>query len=72
LDSAYRHILLIKLLKFASTFGWSLSNFVAFLSWNVLTCRDLWESINNPFHIVPLVPEPVQYTLPLPIIGGHS
>jgi hypothetical protein len=64
-------MLLIKYLQFKSKFGWSLSNLVAFLRWNLFTYRDLWEWIDNPFDVLPLVPEPVQYTLPLPGLGQH-
>lgn len=58
-------ILLIKLLKFKSRFGWSLSNLVAFLRWNLFTYRDLWEWIDNPYDVLPIVPGPVQSLLPL-------
>jgi hypothetical protein len=64
-------MLLIKYLQFKSKFGWSLSNLVAFLRWNLFTYRDLWEWIDNPFDVLPLVPEPVQYQLPLPGLGQH-
>jgi hypothetical protein len=64
-------MLLIKYLQFKSKFGWSLSNLVAFLRWNLFTYRDLWEWIDNPFDVLPFVPEPVQYTLPLPGFGQH-
>ena len=64
-------MLLIKYLQFKSKFGWSLSNLVAFLRWNLFTYRDLWEWIDSPFDVLPLVPEPVQYTLPLPGLGQH-
>ena len=46
-------MLLIKYLQFKSRFGWSLSNLVAFLSWNLFTYRDLWEWIDNPFDVLP-------------------
>ncbi len=64
-------MLLIKYLQFKSKFGWSLSNLVALLRWNLFTYRDLWEWIDSPFDVLPLVPEPVQYTLPLPGLGQH-
>jgi hypothetical protein len=64
-------MLLIKYLQFKSKFGWSLSNLVAFLRWNLFTYRDLWEWIDNPFDVLHLVPEPVQYQLPLPGLGQH-
>jgi hypothetical protein len=38
-------MLLIKFLQFKSTFGWSLSNLVAFLRWNLFTYRDLWNGL---------------------------
>jgi len=60
-------VLLIKYLQFKSRFGWSLSNLVAFLRWNLFTYRDLWEWIDHPFDVLPLVPGSVQ--LPLPLVG---
>ncbi len=53
-------ILLLKYLKFCSTFGWSLSNLVAMLRYNLFTYRDLWEWINNPFETPPIVPDAEQ------------
>ena len=53
-------ILLLKYLKFRSTFGWSLSNLVAMLRYNLFTYRDLWEWINNPFETLPIVPDAEQ------------
>ncbi len=47
-------MLLIKHIQFKSKFGWSLSNLVAFLRWNLFTYRDLWEWINKPFDVPPL------------------
>ena len=64
-------IVLIKYLQFKSKFGWSLSNLVAFLRWNLFTYRDLWEWIDHPFDVLPLQPGPVQYPLPLPGLGQH-
>ena len=57
-------MLLIKYLGFKAKFGWSLSNLVAFLSWNLFTYRDLWEWIDHPFDVLPITPESVQYLLP--------
>jgi len=54
-------LLLIKFLQFKSKFGWALSNLVAFLRWNLFTHRNLWEWIDNPFDVLPLQPESVQY-----------
>ncbi len=56
-------ILLLKYLKFRSTFEWSLSNVVAMLRYNLFTYRDLWEWINNPFEIPPIVPDAEQLSL---------
>lgn len=64
-------MLLIKFLQFKSKFGWSLSNLVAFLRWNLFTYRDLWEWIDNPFDVLPVVPESVQIPLPLAGFGQH-
>jgi len=64
-------MLLIKYLQFKSRFGWSLSNLVAFLRWNLFTYRDLWEWIDNPFDVLPIVPESVQLPLPIPGLGQH-
>ena len=62
-------MLLIKYLQFKAKFGWSLSNLVAFLRWNLFTYRDLWQWIDQPFDVLPQVPESVQYVLPLPGLG---
>ena len=64
-------ILLVKFLQFKSKFGWSLSNLVAFLRWNLFTYRDLWEWIDHPFDVLPIRPKPVQYILSLPGLGRH-
>jgi IS4 transposase len=57
-------MLLIKLLQFKSKFRWFLSNLVAFLRSNRLfSYRDLWECIDNPFDILPVVLKPVQISL---------
>jgi hypothetical protein len=64
-------ILLIKFLQFQSKFAWSLSNLVAFLRWNLFTYRNLWEWIDNPFDVSPIVPESVQIPLQLPGLGQH-
>lgn len=64
-------MLLIKFLQFKSTFAWSLSNLVAFLRWNLFTYRHLWDWIDDPFEIPPLLPAPVQYSLSMPGLGQH-
>jgi hypothetical protein len=58
-------MLLIKFLQLKSKFGWSISNLVAFLRWNLFTYKDLWEWINKPFETVELSPQPVQMQLPI-------
>ncbi len=65
-------MLLIKYLSFKSKFGWSLSNLVAFLRWNLFTYRDLWEWIDHPFDVLPITPESVQYLLPFKGLGQHQ
>jgi hypothetical protein len=57
-------MLLIKYLQFKSKFKWSLSNLVAFLRWNLFTYRELWKWIDNPFDVLPLQPDSVQYEFP--------
>jgi len=64
-------MVLIKYLQFKSKFGWSLSNLVAFLRWNLFTYRDLWEWIDNPFNVLPIAPKPVQHVLSMPGLGQH-
>jgi hypothetical protein len=64
-------MLLIKYLQFKSKFGWSLSNMVAFLRWNLFTYRDLWGWIDHPFDVLPIQPKPVQHVLALPGLGQH-
>ena len=64
-------MLLIKYLQFKSKFGWSLSNMVAFLRWNLFTYRNLWEWIDHPFDVLPIQPKPVQHVLALPSLGQH-
>ncbi len=49
-------ILVLKYLKFRSTLGWSLSNLVAMLRYNLFTYRDLWTWLDNPFETPPIVP----------------
>jgi hypothetical protein len=63
-------MLLIKYLQFKSKFGWSLSNLVAFLHWNLFTYRD-WEWIDHPFDVLSLQPKPVQHVLSLRGLGQH-
>ena len=64
-------MLLIKHLQFNSKFGWSLSNLVAFLRWNLFTCRGIWEWIDRPFDVQPILPKPVQHVFSMPGLGQH-
>ena len=58
-------MLLLKYLQFRSRLGWSLSNLVALVRWNLFTYRDLWAWLDNPFETPPGGPpnKPVQLTL---------
>jgi hypothetical protein len=46
-------ILLLKYLKFRSTLNWSFSNLMALLRWNLMTYRNLWMWLNDPFNTPP-------------------
>jgi IS4 transposase len=52
-------MLLVKYLQLRSTFGWSLSNLVAFLRQQLFVYRDLWTWIDDPFQ-----PPPISASLP--------
>jgi len=56
-------MLLLKLMQLRSTFGWSLSNLAAMLRMNLLTYRDLWKWLNEPYGYP--AAEPSEYALPL-------
>ena len=56
-------MLLLKLLQLRSSFGWSLSNLAAMLRMNLLTYRDLWKWLDEPY-VYPAA-EPLEYELPL-------
>lgn len=47
-------ILVLKYLKFRSSFNWSLSNLVAMLRYNLFAYRDLWEWIDSPYEPPPI------------------
>ena len=64
-------ILIIKFLQFKSKFAWSLSNLVAFLRWNLFSYRNLWDWIDSPFEVLPIIPRSVQYPLPFAGVGQH-
>jgi hypothetical protein len=48
-------ILVLKYLKFRSRFGWSLSNLVAMLRYNLFSYRDLWAWLDSPYEPPPVV-----------------
>jgi hypothetical protein len=52
-----------KYLQLRSTFGWSLSNLVALLQFQLFTHRDLWTWLNAPFTGPPLLAGPEQLSL---------
>ena len=56
-------MLLLKWLQFRARFGWSLSNLVTLLRWNLMTYRDLWQWLDDPFQLPPQTPPVVQYGL---------
>lgn len=56
-------LLVLKYLQLRSTFGWSLSNLVALLQFQLFTHRDLWAWLNDPFTGPPVLAEPEQLTL---------
>lgn len=64
-------MLLLKFLQFRSTFGWSLSNLVAMLRWNLLNYRDLWAWIDDPFQEPPEEPPDAQLHLFPRRLGQH-
>lgn len=47
-------MLVLKYLKFRSSFNWSLSNLVAMLRYNLFTYRDLWQWISSPYEPPPI------------------
>jgi len=56
-------LLIIKYLKYRSRVGWSLSNMIAMLRFNLFTYRDLWEWLKDPFSVEPTGPPPDQMVL---------
>ncbi len=56
-------LLVLKYLQLRSTFGWSLSNLVALLQFQLFTHRDLWTWLNDPFTGPPGRMEPEQLAL---------
>lgn len=58
-------ILLLKFMQMKSSWQWSLSNLAAMLRFNLLTYRDLWAWLDDPFGVPIREPETVQLTLAL-------
>ena len=56
-------LLVLKYLQLRSTFGWSLSNLVALLQFQLFTHRDLWAWLNEPFTGPPVLAGPEQLAL---------
>jgi len=56
-------LLILKYLQLRSTFGWSLSNLVALLQFQLFTHRDLWAWLNEPFTGPPVGAEAEQLAL---------
>ncbi|HLC22035.1 MAG TPA: transposase [Candidatus Methylomirabilis sp.] len=55
--------LVLTYLQLRSTFGWSLSNLVALLQFQLFTHRDLWAWLNEPFTGPPAIEAPEQLVL---------
>lgn len=56
-------MLILRYLQLKSQYGWSLSNLLAMLRFNLFTYRDLWTWLNSPFS-PPLAPSaPIQLAL---------
>jgi hypothetical protein len=56
-------MLLLKILQMRSRFGWSLSNLAAMLRFNLLTYRDLWSWLDEPYQTPALGPPDGQLLL---------
>ena len=53
-------ILLLKFMKLKSTFGWSFSNLVTMFRMNLLTYRELWRWLDEPYGTPVIEPRVVQ------------
>ena len=53
-------MLLLKFMQLKSSFAWSLSNLAAMLRFNLLTYRDLWAWLDDPYGVPIQDPGPVQ------------
>lgn len=58
-------MLLLKFLQLKSSWAWSLSNLAAMLRFNLLTYRDLWAWLDDPFGVPINEPTPTQLLLPI-------
>lgn len=58
-------MLLLKFLQLKSSWAWSLSNLAAMLRFNLLTYRDLWAWLDDPFGVPINEPTSEQLVLPL-------
>jgi Transposase DDE domain/Domain of unknown function (DUF4372) len=58
-------MLMLKFLQLKSSWKWSLSNLAAMLRFNLLTYRDLWAWLDDPFGVPIYEPEPEQLALTL-------
>jgi len=58
-------ILLLKFMQMKSSWQWSLSNLAAMLRFNLLTYRDLWAWLDDPFGVPIREPDTIQLTLAL-------
>jgi len=58
-------ILLLKFMQMKSSWQWSLSNLAAMLRFNLLTYRDLWAWLDDPYGVPIREPDTVQLTLAL-------
>ncbi len=65
-------ILILKYMQFRSKFGWSLSNLVALLRWNLFIHKDLWTWLDNPFGEPPDKKVDTQLLLPFDRFGQQG
>jgi hypothetical protein len=65
-------LLLVKYLQWRSRRGWSLSNLVALLRWNLFQHKDLWAWLDDPLGTPPGVPDHPQLMLPGFGMGQHA
>ncbi len=64
-------ILILKYMQFRGKFGWSLSNLVALLRWNLFIHKDLWAWLDKPFEDPPEEKVDKQQLLPFIGFGQH-